>query len=55
MKYGGDRGFDIMCLVLDIQNVEGPLRPKGKYTIGHANLGLKLGWNQEPVWPLLGG
>lgn len=29
---------------------EGPLRPKGKYTIGYANLGLKLGWNQEPVW-----
>lgn len=25
---------------------EGPLRPKGKNTIGYTNLGVKFGWNQ---------
>lgn len=44
-------GFDTMCSFRHTV-CEGPLRPKGKYTIGCTNLGLKFGWinNQYGKW-----
>lgn len=47
----GGVGFDTMCSFRHTV-CEGPLRPKGKYTIGYTNLGVKFGWinNQYGKW-----